>query len=554
MINRLCRGLIVAVVTAIILAGCSKPGNIHVASLPAGARVTIDGRRTNFTTPCDIEASAGDHQVSCALPGFHKAVNAVDLPSAGTRSITAHLRPVLTTGSIQLLSDPSGARVVIDGKALDKATPATLDGVEPGRHTVIFSRAGYRQQREVADVVVESTSKCYVRLSPLPLNVVCASVGQNSVLDTIGEEVYAVQISDGRARKLANLHSSVFALAPAGDLIACTGGSSNDVVTFLDNTGTTMRELRLGPIFEKQYNAQVGEIGSLSWHPFKKVLLISFTTGIPDSQGILATYDYATGRLKLLESYEKSGIRIPNPSQMGERLERILSGKPSKKERPQVEPKYWEDRAGAYSPDGKQIVFARGPEIYVADTNLKNLRCISRKLVTSHETPFGSASYHFIPPFAWSPDGRHVLCCKSDEGYVLTPHGDIKTTIAGLRPGACWTPDGRILGMLKDEQGALFTIDPENGSRTRILTGYGAEQLACGILKDVGTGQGTLSVTSSSPGLKIFIDDKISGEITPHGFSLSPGPYLVQVQKETGMYSAEKSVTVRPGEVTRVKF
>jgi hypothetical protein len=48
-------------------------------------------------------------------------------------------------GSIEVLTSPTGAQITLDGKALDQTTPATIDGVSPGKHTIKLSESGFHE-------------------------------------------------------------------------------------------------------------------------------------------------------------------------------------------------------------------------------------------------------------------------------------------------------------------------------------------------------------------------------------------------------------------------
>ncbi|MCP3101373.1 protein kinase [Myxococcus sp. K15C18031901] len=63
------------------------------------------------------------------------------------------LRPgASTSASVRVESEPSGARVVFDGRELPERTPVTLPSVAEGRYPLVVSREGYQELRTEVEV------------------------------------------------------------------------------------------------------------------------------------------------------------------------------------------------------------------------------------------------------------------------------------------------------------------------------------------------------------------------------------------------------------------
>jgi len=77
--------------------------------------------------------------------------------------------PAPTTGTLRVLSSPTGATVRLDGSSIG-STPLERTGVSPGVHTVQISRSGY--QTEVRQVLISAgaTATVQVTLTPEPSN------------------------------------------------------------------------------------------------------------------------------------------------------------------------------------------------------------------------------------------------------------------------------------------------------------------------------------------------------------------------------------------------
>lgn len=141
-----------------------RSGRLLVRSSPAGARVQLDGKDVG-ATPLTLRALAfGSHTVRVTRTGYgpeerRVTVSAsqpaqsivVDLtpprgrptPEGGAEVVGA--RPATTGGAGVLIVDsrPSGAAIYIDGRRVG-TTPATIDNVRVGQHTLFLELEGFR--------------------------------------------------------------------------------------------------------------------------------------------------------------------------------------------------------------------------------------------------------------------------------------------------------------------------------------------------------------------------------------------------------------------------
>lgn len=108
-----------------------EPASLTVLSTPAGAAILFDGRDTGQVTPCTFTGlDAAMLEVRVALPDWF----------SDPESIPVDLRPLddaeisftLHQTGLRVTSEPSGARILIDGADTGKVTPATVAGLEPG--------------------------------------------------------------------------------------------------------------------------------------------------------------------------------------------------------------------------------------------------------------------------------------------------------------------------------------------------------------------------------------------------------------------------------------
>jgi len=167
--SRLFHGGCLAFTLAIMMSACqvspppgtivSDPengsGTLRLRSNPSGGRITLDGRAVQERTPALFASVApGEHTVTVALPGYRGWKKRVLLGRGETVNLDVLLQPV-TTGSLSISSVPFQSVIFIDGRPTPWLTPATIDTLSLGTHTVLLKRDGYEDWSQ-AIVVVEN--------------------------------------------------------------------------------------------------------------------------------------------------------------------------------------------------------------------------------------------------------------------------------------------------------------------------------------------------------------------------------------------------------------
>ncbi len=107
----------------------SVPSSNEVQLLtdPPGALITVDGSQS-CTTPCSFTLAHGRHTLAATLPGFGIARKIFNVP----QELSLILPLTKSVGVLLVSSEPSGARVNVDGQAAG-TTPVTLR-LTPGIH------------------------------------------------------------------------------------------------------------------------------------------------------------------------------------------------------------------------------------------------------------------------------------------------------------------------------------------------------------------------------------------------------------------------------------
>ncbi|GAF84358.1 unnamed protein product, partial [marine sediment metagenome] len=96
-------------------------GQVNVLSGPSGANIAIDGQ-PHETTPRVVTLDEGPHEIVVTMEGYETFTQTVQIQAGSMIPIHATLIPLpaVSTGTVNISSDPSGATVLIDGQ--DKGT------------------------------------------------------------------------------------------------------------------------------------------------------------------------------------------------------------------------------------------------------------------------------------------------------------------------------------------------------------------------------------------------------------------------------------------------
>ncbi len=118
-------------------AAAEAPGTLVVNTNPAGVPVLIDGQPRGVT-PLSLELAPGAHELRLVTSGDARVIP-LTITAGGTVSQSIEFPQVgPRTGQLMVRSEPSGARVTVDGTPRG-AAPLTLEGLLPGTHTVVLA-------------------------------------------------------------------------------------------------------------------------------------------------------------------------------------------------------------------------------------------------------------------------------------------------------------------------------------------------------------------------------------------------------------------------------
>lgn len=133
----------------------------RIETTPPGARVWVDGRELSDRTPLRVELIPDvEHMVEIRMQGRATVVRrVVGRVSDEPQAVEVDLEPAAT---LEVISEPGGATVQVEGRRIPGRTPVVIDDVPAGRSIrVRVERAGV--QPAVRDVEVEPGKSAQVR-------------------------------------------------------------------------------------------------------------------------------------------------------------------------------------------------------------------------------------------------------------------------------------------------------------------------------------------------------------------------------------------------------
>jgi eukaryotic-like serine/threonine-protein kinase len=173
-------------------------GSLHVESSPAGASVLVNGEARG-STPLDIaELPFGSYELRVERKGFDPQIRTVGLSAEQpqARASVSLARALAPTASAEILSEPEGAAVTIDGRPAGR-TPLRAATMKPGSHRLDLELEGHVRWSGVLDVVAGQKGRVDVRLqraaqpvaTPTPSLVDLARVYRSDEVDTAPRKV-----------------------------------------------------------------------------------------------------------------------------------------------------------------------------------------------------------------------------------------------------------------------------------------------------------------------------------------------------------------------------
>ncbi len=143
-------------------------GAVRVTSKPEGAAILVDGEKTGKTTPATLdELEVGKrYTIRAEKEGLVADEKAVRIES--TEAIDVKLALAEPTGILNVITDPSGAAIAVNGKLTGLSTPATLEKLPLKRDLrITLSKPDFEDFEQVVTLTSSKPQKISKRLEPI---------------------------------------------------------------------------------------------------------------------------------------------------------------------------------------------------------------------------------------------------------------------------------------------------------------------------------------------------------------------------------------------------
>ncbi len=192
--------------------------SIAVQSTPPGAEIFLDGKPTGFRStlleaepvPIQLPLVEGQPQLlTLKMNGYHDWHQWVERTNEGSVIVKARLRPEKeVNGVLTVTSEPSGAKIFLDGVDTGKTTPATIS-VAPSSHAIKVEADGFLPGYETVFVPSGEQVEVHIPLQPKNTGVI-----NGVVYDRFGATPAAalLELKTQQGEVVARTRSSAFGL------------------------------------------------------------------------------------------------------------------------------------------------------------------------------------------------------------------------------------------------------------------------------------------------------------------------------------------------------
>ncbi|NNF06741.1 MAG: PEGA domain-containing protein [Candidatus Eisenbacteria bacterium] len=125
-----------------------QTASLEISSTPPGADIFVNGEKKGTTDTILEDLPLGEAEIVLSMSGM--------LPDSSRFFLEAGLQPyphqvtlkseAVQTAEVTVSSDPTGARIYLNGTRTNNVTPATLTELDPGSYRIKVTKGGFQSQ------------------------------------------------------------------------------------------------------------------------------------------------------------------------------------------------------------------------------------------------------------------------------------------------------------------------------------------------------------------------------------------------------------------------
>lgn len=149
----------------------AKVGALLISASEPDASITVDGKSAGASPALVEDLPVGTHQIIVSAPDHKDATQVALVEQGKTTRITVtltSLKPASSGGSLQVLADPAGATILLDGKEMGQP-PVVAKNLTQGTHIVEAKLAGHETASR--EVTISDGKLATIKLTLAPIKV-----------------------------------------------------------------------------------------------------------------------------------------------------------------------------------------------------------------------------------------------------------------------------------------------------------------------------------------------------------------------------------------------
>ncbi len=213
-------------------------GGLEVGSNPAGAEILLDGKVLGKAPFSSDHVPMGRHRLALRMPCYATESREVVILPLKTVRLDLSMKP--SCGTVELVSEPPGAELSIDGEMVGK-TPYRLVDANAGEVTVALSKECFHPVESRIEIVPGKETSYRFPLKPACSDLVIESEPSGARLVVDGQEVGVTPYSrQGLKKDKLTLHLEKECYAPLERVVRLNPGKENRMTLKLRPTCSSL--------------------------------------------------------------------------------------------------------------------------------------------------------------------------------------------------------------------------------------------------------------------------------------------------------------------------